>query len=45
MSTIKDTNYWKLQKAVPFSQLNTSENGLRDEEVNVIEDLFTSEIF
>jgi Mg2+-importing ATPase len=33
MSTIRDTNYWKLQKEVLLSQLHTSENGLKDEEV------------
>ena len=32
MSTISDTNYWKLQKEVLLSQLHTSENGLSDEE-------------
>jgi len=33
MSTINDTNYWKLQKEVLLYQLHTSENGLSDEEV------------
>jgi Mg2+-importing ATPase len=32
MTTIKDTNYWKMQKETLLSQLNTSENGLKDEE-------------
>ncbi len=32
MSTLKDINYWKLQKEVLLSQLNTSENGLNDDE-------------
>jgi len=32
MATIKDAHYWKLQKEVLLSQLNTSENGLKDEE-------------
>jgi len=33
MSTTKGHYYWKLQKEVLLSQLNTSENGLKAEEV------------
>ena len=34
MPTINDTNYWKLHKEVLLSQLQSSENGLSDEEVS-----------
>jgi len=34
MPTINDTNYWKLQKEVLLSQLQSSENGLSNEEVS-----------
>jgi Mg2+-importing ATPase len=33
MSTVNDTNYWKMPKEVLLSQLHSSENGLGDEEV------------